>query len=306
MASYAEDTPVQADRAKRTLAFASATSSEAQTPAGPPLSPYRDPSVNCDPSEAPTPHRTARRESPSPTAGENTTEEESMRLALEIQEREECYAREQEEGAALHAELAQQRREAASDEEADEEDEEEGEEEEDDYDESLALAWRLQQEDDDRALLMAMNGGHEPPEGATARSLSPSQMTYDQLLALGDNVGKVSKGTDQAQLDDLPTCSYGEAKAKGEAFAILGEKCAICCCEYEDEDVVRILPCRHAEHAECLDQWLKLNRSCPLCQRDVGTRAGAADAPAPAPAAESGETHFTAADTDDIDDLLGI
>ena len=58
MASYAadaEDTPV--DRAKRTLAFASATSSEAPTPAGPPLSPYRDPSANCDPSEAPTPQR---------------------------------------------------------------------------------------------------------------------------------------------------------------------------------------------------------------------------------------------------------
>ena len=178
------------------------------------------------------------------------------------------------------------------------------EEEEDDYDESLALAWRLQQEDDDRALLMAMNGGIEPPEGATERSLSPSQMTYDQLLQLGENVGKVSKGTDQAQWDDLPTCTYGEAKSKGEAFAILGEQCAVCRCEYDDEDIVRILPCRHAEHAECLDQWLLRNRSCPLCQRDVGTRAGASPAKAPAPSAQ--ETHFTAADTDDIDDLLGI
>ena len=302
MASYAEDTPVQADRAKRTLAFASATSSEAPTPAGPPLSPYRDPSANCDPSEAPTPVRERRRESPPPDEPENA-EEESLRLALELQEREERYAREQEEGAARHAELSQRRREEeVSD---GEDDEEEGEEEEeDDYDESLALAWRLQQEDDDRALLMAMNGGIEPPEGATERSLSPSQMTYDQLLQLGENVGKVSKGTDQKQLDDLPTCTYGEAKSKGEAFAILGEQCAVCRCEYDDDDVVRILPCRHAEHAECLDQWLLRNRSCPLCQRDVGTRAGASPAKAPAPSQQ--ETHFTAADTDDIDDLLGI
>ena len=151
---------------------------------------------------------------------------------------------------------------------------------------------------------MAMNGGIEPPEGATERSLSPSQMTYDQLLQLGENVGKVSKGTDQKQLDDLPTCTYGEAKAKGETFAILGEQCAVCRCEYDDDDIVRILPCRHAEHAECLDQWLLRNRSCPLCQRDVGTRAGASPAKAPAPSQQ--ETHFTAADTDDIDDLLGI
>ena len=114
MASYAndaEDTPV--DRAKRTLAFASATSSEAQTPAGPPLSPYRDPSANCDPSEAPTPVRERRRESPPPDEPENA-EEESLRLALELQEREERYAREQEEGAARHAELSQRRREDAS------------------------------------------------------------------------------------------------------------------------------------------------------------------------------------------------
>ena len=115
MASYAndaEDTPV--DRAKRTLAFASATSSEAPTPAGPPLSPYRDPSANCDPSEAPTPVRERRRESPPPDEPENA-EEESLRLALELQEREERYAREQEEGAVRHAELAQRRREEASD-----------------------------------------------------------------------------------------------------------------------------------------------------------------------------------------------
>ena len=115
-------------------------------------------------------------------------------------------------------------------------------------------------------------------------------------------MGKVSKGTDQKQLDDLPTCTYGEAKAKGETFAILGEQCAVCRCEYDDDDIVRILPCRHAEHAECLDQWLLRNRSCPLCQRDVGTRAGASPASAGAFCSKT----RAAADTGDIDDLLGI
>ena len=72
-----------------------------------------DPSANCDPSEAPTPVRERRRESPPPDEPENA-EEESLRLALELQEREERYAREQEEGAARHAELSQRRREEAS------------------------------------------------------------------------------------------------------------------------------------------------------------------------------------------------
>ena len=133
---------------------------------------------------------------------------------------------------------------------------------------------------------MAMNGGIEPPEGATERSLSPSQMTYDQLLELGENIGKVSKGAASDALQALPTCTYAEAKKRGESYAIVGEQCAICRMEFEDNDVMRVLPCRHAEHAECLDQWLRLNRSCPLCQRDVAPRAGTGDdAAAPAPAA---------------------
>lgn len=39
--------------------------------------------------------------------------------------------------------------------------------------------------------------------------------------------------------------------------------------EFEAEDEMRVLPCRHAEHAECMDQWLTINKACPLCQAEV-------------------------------------
>ena len=113
----------------------------------------------------------------------------------------------------------------------------------------------------------------------------------------------MSKGTDQKQLDDLPTCTYGEAKSKGETFAILGEQCAVCRCEYDDDDVVRILPCRHAE----LGVPGPVAAAEPVVSLVSARRRharGASPAKAPAPSAQ--ETHFTAADTDDIDDLLGI
>ncbi|KAK7242100.1 ubiquitin-protein transferase [Aureococcus anophagefferens] len=92
-------------------------------------------------------------------------------------------------------------------------------------------------------------------------------MTCDQLMELGDNIGKVSKGAASSAVDALPTCKYCDAADHG---AIVGDQCAICRMEFEPGGVMRgVLPCGHAEHAECLDQWLLINRSCPLCQKDV-------------------------------------
>jgi len=49
------------------------------------------------------------------------------------------------------------------------------------------------------------------------------------------------------------------------------EKCPICMVELEDGDLVKILPsCSHVYHGNCVDKWLKVNNSCPLCKREVG------------------------------------
>lgn len=45
--------------------------------------------------------------------------------------------------------------------------------------------------------------------------------------------------------------------------------CAICLCEYESDDLLRQMPCRHLFHKECVDEWLKLKRTCPLCKFDI-------------------------------------
>ncbi|KAG0045867.1 hypothetical protein BGZ83_008913 [Gryganskiella cystojenkinii] len=45
--------------------------------------------------------------------------------------------------------------------------------------------------------------------------------------------------------------------------------CPICLCDYEDLEELRHLPCDHFFHKECVDEWLKLKRTCPLCKRDI-------------------------------------
>ena len=39
--------------------------------------------------------------------------------------------------------------------------------------------------------------------------------------------------------------------------------------EFEEEEDVRRLPCMHLFHVPCVDQWLGLNKRCPICRADI-------------------------------------
>lgn len=48
------------------------------------------------------------------------------------------------------------------------------------------------------------------------------------------------------------------------------DTCPICLNEYEEGVKIRILPCEHVYHIECIDKWLlRNNRLCPVCKRRV-------------------------------------
>ncbi|XP_058067848.1 RING-H2 finger protein ATL13-like [Magnolia sinica] len=69
-------------------------------------------------------------------------------------------------------------------------------------------------------------------------------------------------GVDQSFIDTLPVFLYK---------AIIGLKnpfdCAVCLCEFEADDKLRLLPkCSHAFHLECIDTWLLSHSTCPLCR----------------------------------------
>ncbi|KAI9365459.1 hypothetical protein DFJ73DRAFT_619737, partial [Zopfochytrium polystomum] len=49
--------------------------------------------------------------------------------------------------------------------------------------------------------------------------------------------------------------------------------CVICLNQYEDGEHLRRLPCLHHFHVKCVDEWLRLNKTCPLCVRDVTQQA---------------------------------
>ena len=43
--------------------------------------------------------------------------------------------------------------------------------------------------------------------------------------------------------------------------------CSICCVDYLKEDLCVKLPCTHCFHSKCIDRWIFVEKSCPLCRK---------------------------------------
>ncbi|KAF7015928.1 hypothetical protein CFC21_029645 [Triticum aestivum] len=87
------------------------------------------------------------------------------------------------------------------------------------------------------------------------------QRQLQQLFHLHDS------GLDQAFIDALPVFSYREIVVGGGGGDKEPFDCAVCLCEFDAEDRLRLLPlCGHAFHLNCIDTWLLSNSTCPLCR----------------------------------------
>jgi hypothetical protein len=53
--------------------------------------------------------------------------------------------------------------------------------------------------------------------------------------------------------------------------AVSGEdaECCICLSPYDDGVELREIPCTHHFHSACIDKWLRINATCPLCKYNI-------------------------------------
>jgi len=99
-----------------------------------------------------------------------------------------------------------------------------------------------------RIVLFAGGPGIRHTEGL-ARMIRVDKLTADQVLLLDEE--EFDAPEDQGDDEDNACC-------------------AICLEEFEHKEKVRVLPCGHKFHEDCLVPWLtERHASCPLCKMDV-------------------------------------
>ncbi|KAG9490908.1 hypothetical protein GDO78_006305 [Eleutherodactylus coqui] len=47
------------------------------------------------------------------------------------------------------------------------------------------------------------------------------------------------------------------------------DHCAVCIESYKQNDIVRVLPCKHVFHKVCVDPWLSEHCTCPMCKLNI-------------------------------------
>lgn len=92
--------------------------------------------------------------------------------------------------------------------------------------------------------------------------LDVDNMSYEELLALGERIGNVNTGLNEDKIRD----SMKQRKYKTTRVSPNLEPCCICQENYIDGDDIGILDCGHEFHTGCIKQWLMLKNLCPICK----------------------------------------
>ncbi|KAM7463696.1 hypothetical protein LguiA_031817 [Lonicera macranthoides] len=74
----------------------------------------------------------------------------------------------------------------------------------------------------------------------------------------------LSIGLEKETIDSYPKTILGESRRLPKPDDIT---CPICLSEYKPKETLRSIPeCQHCFHADCIDEWLHRNATCPVCR----------------------------------------
>ncbi|XP_068169515.1 uncharacterized protein si:ch211-59o9.10 [Antennarius striatus] len=113
--------------------------------------------------------------------------------------------------------------------------------------------------------------GHRRRHGRSRRRNPSPEFSegndYEALLEFEERQGAVvSRKLSRREIQRFPTKTFTSSAGAGNT------QCQICFCDYTDGEKLRMLPCFHDYHVQCIDRWLKDNTTCPICRANLADR----------------------------------
>ncbi|KAG8930265.1 hypothetical protein FRC01_003006 [Tulasnella sp. 417] len=146
-----------------------------------------------------------------------------------------------------------------------------------------------------RNYLIWVIGGYYPESHPilTSPNLLLNQFDQDDFWGLAELLGQVKPPVaskddiEQSGLEIIKASQVTEYEKEGKITSNTSERCLICLSDYEPDEDIRVMACKHAFHQPCVDKWLEVGRNnCPAC-RSKGVEVQ--ETPSP-PAETSGQT----------------
>ncbi|KAH8978098.1 hypothetical protein EDB92DRAFT_1821859 [Lactarius akahatsu] len=129
-------------------------------------------------------------------------------------------------------------------------------------------------------------GGYYPPNHQLVIGTDP----LDSFEELAELLGQVKPPTatkediDNSGLEVIRSSVLVEYEKVGRIAPMCVDRCLICLEDYDPEEDLRLLSCRHVFHRDCVDRWLETGRNnCPACRsQGVTTNPGSIPIPSSA------------------------
>lgn len=128
---------------------------------------------------------------------------------------------------------------------------------------------------EDEVAILGIPGYHEAGDTIDQHRdmrLDIDHMSYEELLALGEQIGSVGTGLSVEFVRNhlkIRIFSSSTSCINLEQAASLDQQinfCVICQTDYEDGEEVGTVDCGHEYHSECIKKWLLTKNTCPVCK----------------------------------------
>ncbi|KAI3466076.1 hypothetical protein Pfo_022739 [Paulownia fortunei] len=134
---------------------------------------------------------------------------------------------------------------------------------------------------EDEVAILEIPGYHEAGDSIDLHRemrLDIDHMSYEELLALGEQIGSVGTGLSEEFIRKnlkIRTFTSSAACLNLEEETCLDQQinfCVICQTDYEDEEDIGTVDCGHEYHRECIKKWLLMKNTCPVCKSTALSR----------------------------------